>query len=97
MPTTSKGLARPGLTPLSNSGESKKDVLKAKIEPKSESEPRSKDSLGPQGERRSSSSSLGGESNVSTELKSKLQEVNIVSRVRHAQNLLQVCHQGQKY
>ncbi|KFY39978.1 hypothetical protein V495_05661 [Pseudogymnoascus sp. VKM F-4514 (FW-929)] len=66
MPTTSKGLARPGLTPLSNSGESKKDVLKTKIEPKSEGEPRAKASPAPQGERRSSSSSLGGESNGSS-------------------------------
>ncbi|OBT68370.1 hypothetical protein VE03_02935 [Pseudogymnoascus sp. 23342-1-I1] len=51
MPTISKELARPSLTPVS------------KVEPKSETEPRSNVSPPPQAGRRSSSSSLGGETN----------------------------------
>ena len=64
MPTISKGLTRPSLPPISNSDESGKDVLKAKVEPKSETEPRSKVSPAPQVGRRGSNSSLGGETNV---------------------------------
>ncbi|OBT54260.1 hypothetical protein VE04_06371 [Pseudogymnoascus sp. 24MN13] len=67
VPTISKGLPRrPSLTPISNPDKYEKDVLKAKVEPKSEAEPRSKVSLPPQVGRRNSNSSLGGESNGSS-------------------------------
>ncbi|KFZ05074.1 hypothetical protein V501_08714 [Pseudogymnoascus sp. VKM F-4519 (FW-2642)] len=67
VPTISKGLPRrPSLTPISNPDKYEKDVLKAKVEPKSEAEPRSKVSPPPQVGRRNSNSSLGGESNGSS-------------------------------